>query len=253
MQTQFQEPLEIGQSVDLTKWYEDQTGFIPDGRGGKACHVYGKLVHVADLDRPASNHFGRELLTWRLAVASRITNSQIKDISIQPVMPDSIGELQKRFPGAFDEFVRRYGGDQLPERHDSSPHIANMQTVGPYGGVAQSVEEYKEHVRHLRKIAPMGREERRVELQRKLLELESETPETAFAAEPEFGAPSKAGTPIVTFGAIPQNARIQLMQTGIQTVEAFAASNDAFLEGLGQGRWNAWRQRARDETGVSEA
>jgi hypothetical protein len=245
MHSQFQEPLEIGQSVDLTRWHEDTTGFIDDGRGNRACHIHGKLVHIADVDRPASKKFGEQVLTWRLAIASRITTSTIKDISIQPVQEDSIGVLRERFPTAFKEYEKKYGADHLPERRDNVMQVADMGTVGEYTGAARNLAEYREGVRSLRTIAPMGKADRREYLENQLRELEGEVPDRAFEQPSEF-APATSGTPLVTFGAIPQTARYSLLNIGVQTVEAFAGLSDAAMQGLGTGKWNAWRHLAQD-------
>ena len=247
---QWQTPLELGQTVDLTKKYNDETGFIPDGRGGKVCHVKGWLMHVADLDRKASNHFQRECLTWRLAVASIITNSSIKDVSVQVVQPDSIHALRQRFPGAFDEFERRYGADQLPDRAlASGPYYVREELVGKYDG-PNSYEDYLETVKGLRKIAPQGKADRLAELKRQIKDLEGEAAEVSATEVPgsDF-APAEGGTPLMTWGAIPQSARVKLMQNGVQTVQDFAAANDTLLETLGSGQWNKWRLKAQDECG----
>lgn len=244
----FQTPMEIGQSVALTKLYPDEMGFIPDGRGNKVCHVRGQLVHVADLDRPASNRFKRECLTWRLAIASRIMNSSVKDVSVQPVNPSTVHELRSRFPGAFTEFESRYGSDQLPDRSASSmPNYVRSELVGDYNG-PDTYDAYLDFVRNLREVAPMGKEDRRRDLQRQLAELDG--PDASGEPEEDSPfAPPTSGTPLIGWGAIPVNARRTLISHGIQTVQEFAAANDSLIETLGAGNWNKWRTKAIEESG----
>lgn len=248
MSNMFGTPVEIGQMVPLTKNYDDQLGFIPDGNGGKVCHVKGQIVHVADLDRPASNHFGREVLKWRLHVASRIMNSQIKDVAVQPVEEYTIGGLRERFPDAFDEFERKYGYGNLPARRDPIVMGLASENVADYDG-PETLEEYHASVRGQVALSALGKEDRRKELERQLAALDSDEPEKAFEQPSDFAQPA-TGTSISSWGGIPTSARKTLMQHGVMTVEDFAHSNDSLLDALGVGQWNKWRIKANEECGV---
>jgi hypothetical protein len=248
MNNLFGTPVEIGQMVPLTKNYDDQEGFISDGNGGKVCHVKGQIVHVADLDRPASRHFGREVLRWRLHVASRIMNSQIKDVAVQPVEEWTIGGLRKRFPDAFNEYERKYGNAGLPERKDPVVMGFAHDQMEDYDG-PDTLDEYHASVRGQVALSAAGKEDRRKELERQLAALDSETPEKAFEQPSDFVQPTD-GTPISGWGAIPVSARSVLMQHGVMTVEDFAKANDSLFGGLGVGQWNKWRKKAQEEAGA---
>lgn len=242
---QFQTPLEIGHTVDLTKLYDDTEGFIDDGRGNKSCHVKGRLVHVADLDRSASAKFGRECLTWRLAIASTIMNSMIKDVAVQIVKSSNIHSLRSRFPGAFDEYESRYGVADIPKRVDIVNAAIPAELIAAYDG-PDSYEEYMQGVRNKTQISAMGVDAKRAQLQAMLDALDAgDAIDGALEAESEFAMPA-TGQFISTWDSkVPVNARKSLMAKGVMTVEQFAGASDALLESLGAGQWNAWREVAR--------
>jgi len=246
---EFQTPLEVGQTITLSKLYDDQEGFINDGRGNMSCHVKGQLVHVCDVDRPASSKFGRECLTWRLAMATKIMNSTINDVALLVVKPTNIHSLRARFPGAFKEYEARYGSTNVPERKDNTNIDIPAELIGKYDG-PESYEAYIDAVRSKTSIAPMGIEERRAELQRQMEALDSDHPDAAFQRDvSEFAAP-ESGISLSTWALIPSTGdRKKLMLRGILTVEQLAGANDSVLETLGAGQWNKYREKARQAIG----